>query len=133
MRGFPQARNPRVIRELLAIIEDARRTPKSEWPEAFELREETPMMKVALDILSAVTRAICHEEEISKDLVGSTQRLREVLNHLEKPLDEPPPLLSGWRGEFVGRRLLALLEGRCELHLSGWPNRPHLEIRTQER
>jgi hypothetical protein len=41
---------------------------------------------------------------------------------------EPPVLLRGWRTEFMGRRLIALLEGRSELHLSGWPENPRLEV-----
>ena len=36
----------------------------------------------------------------------------------------------GWRESFIGQRLLDLLDGHCELHVSGWPKPPHLEIVT---
>jgi ribonuclease D len=128
LRGFPQARNRRVIRELLDLIEQARTVPPGQRPKPYRPREETPMMKAALDVLSAVARAICHEENLSHELLGGTQRLRELLEYELGRLTERPPLLCGWRGRFIGRRLVDLLEGRSELHLSGWPNAPRLDV-----
>jgi ribonuclease D len=130
LRGFPQARNPRIIRELLEIIEQVRATPKSEWPEPWEITEELPMTRVMLEVLSAVTRAICHKEEVGHELVGGAQRLRELLDFRAGRLSERPTLLCGWREQFIGQRLLALLDGRSELHVSGWPNNPRLDVVT---
>jgi ribonuclease D len=128
MRGFPQARNRKVIRELLDLIEQARAVPADQRPQPHQPREDTPMMKAALDVLSAVARAICHEENLSHELLGGTQRLHELLDYKLGRLAERPPLLSGWRGRFIGRRLVDLLEGRSELHLSGWPSNPRLDV-----
>jgi ribonuclease D len=86
------------------------------------------MTKVALSMLSAYVRAVCHEEGLGHDLVGSTQRLRELLDYLLGESQERPLLLTGWREEFVGRRLADLLEGRSELHLSGWPHDLRLHV-----
>lgn len=136
LRGFPQSRNPKVIQQILDLIEAARKIPRDQWPEAEAPREETGMMKAALDILSAVTRAICDESGVSKDLVGSAQRLRELMDHHAGSADDAaamPALLRGWRGEFLGRRLVDLLEGRCELHFKGWPRKPKLEIITHPK
>lgn len=129
LRGFPQAKNSKVVADLIEVIADAERTPREQWPDAHEPREDTPMVKATLDILSAVTRAICFEEEVSNDLVGGPQRLRELIDFDRGLTTEKPTLLKGWRGEFIGRRLIDLLEGRSELHLSGWPERPKLEVR----
>jgi ribonuclease D len=128
MRGFPQARNRKVVRELLDLIGEVGRTPKSDWPQPYERREDTPMTAVMLDLLSAVAQAICHEDSLSRNLLGGTQRLRELLDYAGGRGQQRPPLLRGWREEFIGRRLIALLEGRSELHLSGWPANPRLEI-----
>ena len=130
MRGFPQARNPKVIRELLALIEDAARLPKSEWPVPYKQPKEAPMSRIMLDILSAVTRATCEEQGVSHELVCTTQRLREVLDYRAGLITERPALLRGWRESFIGQRLLDLLDGHCELHVSGWPKHAHLEIVT---
>jgi len=128
LRGFPQAKNKHVVNALLEIIEQAGTTPRDEWPKPFEPRDDFPMTRVTLDILSAVTRAVCHEEGVSHDLVGSTQRLQELLDFLRGERTDPPILMSGWRAEFIGQRLSDLLEGRCELHLDGWPDDTRLEV-----
>ena len=128
MRGFPQSRNRKVIRELLDLIEQARAVPPDQRPQPHRPRQDTPMMKATLDTLSAVARAICHEEQLSHDLLGGTQRLRELLDYELGRLDERPPLLCGWREHFIGRRLVDLLEGRSELHLSGWPDNLRLDV-----
>jgi ribonuclease D len=130
LRGFPQANNPKVINELLGVIKQAADTPSSQWPVPFEAPEELPMTRVMLDMLSAVTRALCTEQDLSHELVGSTQRHRELLGYTAGRLSEPPPLLRGWRAEFIGRRLLDLLQGHSEIHLSGWPEKPRLEVIT---
>lgn len=130
LRGFPQARNPRIIREILSIIEEARKLPGADLRVLHALREESPMTRVTLDMLSAVTRAICHEQEISPDLLGGPARARELLDYLSGESTDLPVLLIGWREQFIGRRLVELLEGRAEVHLSGWPRDPRLEVVT---
>lgn len=130
LRGFPQSRNSKVVKELLTVIEQACQTPKSEWPEPHRSREETPMTKATLDILSAVTRALCYEHGVSHDLLGGARRLRELLDYHRDNNSERPALLTGWREKFAGQRLIALLEGRSEVHLSGWPRDTRLEIVT---
>lgn len=128
LRGFPQARNPRVIEQILDCIRDAGSVPRESWPQPQEHRDESPMTKAVLDILSAFTRAVCDAEAVDKDLVGSAQRLRDLMEYELGRLKTPPSLLSGWRNEFIGTRLVELLEGRSELHLSGWPEQPKLEV-----
>jgi len=128
MRGFPQARNPVVVEGILAEIRAAEASPPEEWPVPPPMREDSPMDKAALDVLSACLRAVCFEERVDAELVGTSQRLREVLAYVAGRRSEPPSLLAGWRAEFIGRRLVDLLEGRSELHLSGWPDAFHIEI-----
>jgi len=128
MRGFPQARNHKVIHELLDLIAEAARTPPSEWPQPYEHREDSPMAIATLDLLSAVTQAICHEEQLSRNLLGGTQRLRDLMDFQAGHRTERPALLTGWREQFIGRRLVELLDGRSEIHLSGWPARPRLDV-----
>lgn len=130
MRGFPQSRNKRVVKQVLDLIEETRATPSENWPKAWEQPEELPMARAMLDVLSAVTRAICEEEKVSHELVGTAQRLRDLLDYHGGRRTEKPLLLSGWRDKFIGQRLVDLLEGRSELHVSGWPEAPRLEVVT---
>lgn len=140
MRGFPQARNPRIIGQILKIIEDARATPKKELPAKAEVREESPHTRVATDVLSAFARATCLAESLDMDLVGGAQRIRELLDYLRDggaanaaSNGQRPALLQGWREAFLGKRMVELLEGRCELHLSGWPDELRLDVVSHRR
>lgn len=133
MRGFPQAKNRKVVGELLEIIATAASTPKAELPKPQERREETPMGKATVDLLSSVMQAICHEEHLSRNLLGGAQRLRELLDHRAGHNGDIPELLTGWRNDFIGKRLVKLLEGRSEIHLSGWPKNPRLKIVSHGR
>ena len=88
------------------------------------------MTKATLDILSAVMRAVCHEHGLSQDLLGGAKRLRELLEYHRDNNTDRPALLKGWREKFIGKRLVGLLEGRSEVHLSGWPENTRLEVVT---
>lgn len=128
MRGFPQAKNKKVVGELLEIITEVSQTPKSEWPTPHQRREDSPMSKAVLDLLSAVIQGICVEQRLNWSLLGTPQRLRELLDYHAGVITEPPSLLRGWRAEFIGERLLNLLEGRTNIHLDGWPDDPRIHL-----
>jgi ribonuclease D len=133
LRGFPQAKNRKLVQELVDLIGETCKTPKSQWPAAIAVPEETPMMRVLLDLISAVIQAICNEESLSWNLLGSPQRLRELLEFHAGRLDDKPSLLRGWRAEFIGQRMLDLLEGRSKIHVSGWPDEPRLHLNSRDK
>ncbi len=128
LRGFPQAKNRKIVAELVDLINAACQTPKSEWPTPLEHRDDAPMTKALLDLLLAVIQGICYEERLNWSLLGSPQRLRELLDFHAGRSGVIPPLLRGWREQFIGQRLLDLLEGRSRLHLTGWPDSPRLHL-----
>lgn len=131
LRGFPQSKNPKIVREVLEMVKAGLAMPRNEQPAAAEPRDESPMTKATVDLLSAVIRAICFEEGVAMELVGTTQKIREFLDAIRTENKETASLFSGWRNDFIGRRLAALLSGRSELHLSGWPDEPRLTIVTR--
>ncbi|MGE3181535.1 MAG: ribonuclease D [Phycisphaerae bacterium] len=128
LRGFPQSKNARVVNQVISILDDARNVPRSQLPKPVKVREQTPMLKSTIDLLSAVSRALSFENNISHELVGTAQRLRELVDFDLGYVQETPPLLQGWRKQFIGQRLLDLLKGRCEIHFSGWPDSPRLDV-----
>ncbi len=128
LRGFPGGRHPRIAAEVLRVIREALAEDPDSWPTAPPRQHDDPMVRVVLDVLSAYLRSVCHEQGVSHDLVGSTQRLRELLNYHRQPGNQRPTLLTGWRSAFVGRQLIELLEGRIGLHLAGWPDQLRLEV-----
>ncbi|MBK9126954.1 MAG: ribonuclease D [Phycisphaerales bacterium] len=128
LRGFPQARNPAIVKQILTLIEEALAAPPDERPRPVEKRDDSPMEVALLDLLSAVVQVICEDEKLSFPLLGSTQRLRELLDFHAGRLKERPPLLRGWRDEFIGERILDLLEGRSAVRVSGWPKQLRIRI-----
>lgn len=128
LRGFPQARNRKLVHELIELIAEASKTPAAQWPQPPERHDDSPMGAAVLDLLSAITQAVCHEQRLSRHLLGGTSRLRELLDYHVGRTSDVPELLRGWRGEFIGRRLLEVVEGRSEIHLSGWPDNPKLAV-----
>lgn len=121
LRGFPQAKNPRVVQQILDIVAETAKSPKSSWPQAEQVREESPMERAAVDLLAGYLRATCDIEKVEYELVGGATRLRDMLDFLRGITTERPTILSGWRERFAGQRLVALLEGRAQLRLGGWP------------
>jgi ribonuclease D len=128
IRGFHQSRNKQVVAGLLSAIAEAARTPPEEWPTPHQPRDDSPMTKAATDILSAVMRGICHEQGVAQELVGSSQRLRDLVDYARQPEGPQPALLRGWRGAFVGQALLQVLDGHSEVHFSGWPDQPRIRV-----
>lgn len=128
LRGFPQARNAAICDEILALIREASNVPAAERPRPPERQEDGPMTGALLDLISAVVQCVCHEQKLAWSLLGSTQRLREVLDYHAGRLKERPPLLTGWRDRFIGEHLIDLLEGRCAVSVSGWPDNIRIEL-----
>ncbi len=128
MRGFHQSRHKPTVDDILNVIRQAQAVPRSDWPKPRKRPERSPMFKATVDLLSAYTRAACHDQGVSSDLFGSAQRLRELMDYLQNGTADRPVLLNGWREDFIGRRLVDLLNGRTELYLSGWPDAPRLEV-----
>lgn len=126
LRGFPQAKNAKIVGEIITIIEQAAGSSPKDWPQVTPPREETSMMRAVAELLGAFSRAACDDAQVDPDLVGGPSRFREFLDFVRGETTERPGLLSGWREEFIGRRLIELLEGRCTLQLRGGPKAPRL-------
>lgn len=129
LRGFPQSRNPRIIQQILDIVADAAKLSREELPHVDEPREEPPMVRAAIDLLSGFLRATCDLEKLDYELIGGVQRIRDLIEQLQGTRPEKPQLLRGWRAEFAGGRLVDLLEGRSSVRLTGWPG--NLALRSE--
>lgn len=133
LRGFPGGRNPRIASQVLELVREALAEDPAAWPTPPPRQQEDPITRVVLDVLSALLRSECQRQGVDHDLVGTTQRLRELLDYQRQRVGPPPVLLSGWRKAFIGRKLIDLLEGRIGLHLAGWPDAVRLETVRRPR
>ena len=128
LRGFPQARSAPICDEILSLIRTAATVPESERPVPAERSQDGPLTAALLDLLSAVVQCVCFESNLAWSLLGSNQRLREVLDYHAGRLEERPPLLRGWRDAVIGEHLIDLLEGRSAVSVSGWPDNIRIDL-----
>lgn len=128
LRGFPGARSPTIVRALLDLVAEARKSPPATWPQPERPRELNAVERAVQDMMVALTRWYCYEHDVAYELTATTPRLRELLDFLSGESTEPPQLLRGWRAEFIGRRIADVLSGRSEIHISGWPKAPRIEV-----
>jgi ribonuclease D len=128
LRGFPGARSPTIVRIILDLVAEARKSPPASWPEPERHRELSAVERAVQDMMVALTRWYCYENDVAYELTATTPRLRELLDHLSGEAQETPQLLTGWRAEFIGRRIEGVLRGRSEIHIGSWPKTPRIDV-----
>ncbi|MCU1325592.1 MAG: rnd [Bryobacterales bacterium] len=105
--------------QLLQAVERGKRISDEELPPALASNPRLTDDEAALtSLLSAVLQQLARKHGVSSTLiatVGDLQRLVE--NHL-RGRHEPSPVLTGWRGQLVGRELLATLNGNAAVRWS---------------
>lgn len=104
--GLSAKARDRFGEELVILIRKALATPEEQWPVL--LRQDKPTAeerKLAKDLMNAL-QAIAKDSNIDPALLAT----RKIINRLvagERDL----PLLTGWRYELAGRKLLYIIDG----------------------
>jgi ribonuclease D len=121
-RNPTRARDLQVVRglqsrELDAIVEvvqEARKLPPEQCPEAAERVDDPPQLNLAANILFAVLADACARQRLAANLVASNSDVRALVRArlAGEPLPQDFPLMSGWRAAHVLPGLLAVLDGR---------------------
>lgn len=100
-------------RELIALIREASTRPPAPGPVRPGARAKPSNEQEALaDVLHGLLRTIADRFSINPAVLASRKQLLALIQG-EREL----PLLQGWRAQMAGTELLALLEGRCSLHV----------------
>ncbi|OUU20398.1 MAG: hypothetical protein CBC13_10765 [Planctomycetia bacterium TMED53] len=112
---------------ILKAISRGRSIPNSEIPEIKRRRRLEPAEEAALELATSALRALCRAERIAPPLVGNQGDVEDLVRaRINKdPYIDSLKLLSGWRGELFGQRLLRFLSGDSALRIdprSGYPN-----------
>ena len=120
LRGLPQRELERSADALLAAVRRGLSVPEADQPQA-ENREHrlTPTEELIVKFLDTGLKALCQREKLSPSFIGNRGDLETLVRRYRKDrlTAEGSPMLEGWRGELVGKDLLAILEGRLGLHL----------------
>ena len=120
IRGLQIKRGPQ-LDDLLRVLGQAHGPPPERSVElSSEMRDR---IRVVLPLASSVLQAACAEAGIASELVATRDDLESLIRIVAEGGDDHP-LLSGWRREVAGERLLRLLRGDVALRVVDGP--PHV-------
>jgi len=124
VRGLQIKRGPQ-LDDLLRVLGQAHGPPPERSVElSSEMRDR---IRVVLPLASSVLQAACAEAGIASELVATRDDLESLIRIVGEGGDDHP-LLSGWRREVAGERLLRLLRGEVALRVVDGP--PHVAGRA---
>jgi ribonuclease D len=99
--------------------------PRSGWPAPVRDQRDGDVSTI-VDLLDIVVRASSRESGVARAYLGTRQDLADLVEHLRGQREDPPALLTGWRRELVGKRLLEFTAGRAALALDPRDSRVHV-------
>jgi ribonuclease D len=109
--------------EIAAAIHTALQTPEDDLPRRARgtRRVVSPMLT---QFLSTSIACVCRQHRMAPSIVGNSEDIRDLLAYElerdgkdDKPSDELPKLMAGWRGQVVGKSFRDLLEGRLAIRV----------------
>ena len=120
LRGLPQREFERSAEALLAAVQRGLAVPELDQPQP-ENREHrlTPTEELIVKFLDTCLKALAQREKLPPSFIGNRSDLETLVRRYRKDRLTAlgSPILEGWRGQLVGKDLLAILEGRLSLHL----------------
>jgi len=110
------------LEKLATAISKAKSSPPEEWPSAKE-EEQDRDEDAIITLLSAVLRDHCKHHGVAYGLLSNKEELRATVRSYVAPSEANPviPLRIGWRGEFVGRNLVAVVGLSVPRGRNGFP------------
>ncbi|MAW76710.1 MAG: ribonuclease D [Planctomycetes bacterium] len=126
IRGIDSRDVRRSGKHILAAVKRGLDTAEDEYPLLIKKRRLEPREEAALELVTSALRALCRAERIAPPLVGKSDDVEDLLRDFwggEIDASEHR-LLSGWRGELFGKKLLGFLEGDYSIAIdadSGFP------------
>ena len=119
IRGMEYGRLKKYLPEISSAIERGLNLPRDQWPKKSK-KDRIPNLGLLGQFLATALGVICRDASIAPNLVGTTQDLRTMaawrLGLLQ--LDEPPALVTGWRGEVIGDEIDHVLQGQRSIRVT---------------
>ncbi|MGE3163851.1 MAG: ribonuclease D [Planctomycetota bacterium] len=117
-----------------AILDQVQRglaTPPAERPQLERRQRLDPDAQLVLSVLDACLRTHCQRAQLDPALVVTSSDLQTLVDDFLCGRVDPVQhrVLSGWRGELVGRDLLDFLEGRASIRIDPATRSPLIERR----
>ena len=114
LRGVEERLVERHGETLLQLIDQARSSPKEQWP--MEQRPKRPGIEqdALTDLLMCALRLLAQQQKISPAIIAGRKELERLAGG-----ERQIALLNGWRKSVAGAKLLELAEGRCQIRVEG--------------
>jgi ribonuclease D len=121
VKGLPRPVEAEHGTTIVEVTLRALALPAEQRPVAKNI-EATPTERFEAESLYAVAAALCAAQSIDPALVASRQEIAELYRALRESDSLPAiSLLSGWRAEACGKKLVELFRGNGEIALA-WRN-----------
>ena len=107
IRGFPGGPGGKLIPEVMTVLRQAEKTPKSDWPEMPDMPAKRPAAAV-LDLLRVLLKHVADHEGIAPRLIANADDLEQIA------LDKTDGIkaMHGWRYEIFGQYADAIKSGK---------------------
>ncbi len=105
--------------DIAAAIQAALEVPESELPRRAR-RSRSVISPMLSQFLSTSMACISRQNQLAPSIVGNADDVKEVLGYeLDRhEHDQLPALLTGWRGEIVGKTFRKLLAGEAAIRVA---------------
>lgn len=119
MRGFPVREVERAGAALLGAIERGLAVAESDRPQLWRDHKPSPAEETLVRFLDVCLKTLCQQQKLPSTFVASRSDLETLVRRYRQGrlATEGSPLLEGWRGNLVGQEVLAILDGRVNMHL----------------
>ncbi|HYP09560.1 MAG TPA: HRDC domain-containing protein [Bryobacteraceae bacterium] len=100
--------------DILQAVDRGKRVPEDKCPPLLASEPTLSDQEAALaSLLSAALQQLAHKHRVSSTLIATMSDLHRMVDaHLHSG-SAASPVLTGWRGELVGKELLAIMNGEA--------------------
>ena len=114
---------------ILASIREGKLVPNEDCPRAAGKRPVNEASELPATLAYAFLKVCAREAEIDVSMLANVSEVEKLVSdYFETHLDERAfPLLSGWRAELAGNRLMAFLRGEIAVRLHPDTGSPSFE------
>lgn len=106
IRGLNEGTIKKSGSQLIEVITQAKKRPQETWPVLVKFIKTTTQQDALVDCMMAIVRLCAAKEKIAATMLCSKKDLEKWI-----VTQESISLLSGWRNELAGKRLVAFLNG----------------------
>lgn len=105
--------------DISAAIQAALEVPESDLPRRAR-RSRSVISPMLSQFLSTSMACISRQNKLAPSIVGNADDVKEVLGYEldRREHDQVPALLSGWRGEIIGKTFRKLLAGKAAIRVA---------------